>query len=295
MTDGKDLETKPKLHVILLVVNSYRTVFGNVGVMGQMIWLAVGFGIANFYLQLWDMQQANPAVIEPTSSAFSLSAFIVGALSFLLLCGVTVAVTRFVLLGEMPTFPGFGISKRELRFAGYSLVLYLTLFLVFVAFMTVFWLLLMVIEIIFGGAGAMFGILSFAAFGGAGVVVVMLLVRLSFVMPAIAMDQDGGLQRRFHYAWVTTKGHVLRMFAALFLGLLPWMALNIGLSELYMFPAMEQFAQTGAFPFAPFSSLFLIVTITGWTSTVLSIVMFAHAYRTLEDMGANGAKQPVEV
>lgn len=305
MANGNNLETKPKLHVLLLVTDSYRTVFGNLGAMAQMLWLIIGFNIANLYLQFeemertWaqihQMQQGNPALIEPMSSMVLLSIFIGGGLGLLLFAGVMVAMNRFVVLGEKPTFPGFRIGKRELRYVGYFLAVYFTQFLITIAFMIVFMLLQIGINILFGEAGAMTSILSFILFVGAGVGMAMLLLRLLFVMPAIAVDQDGGLRRRFDYAWKTAKGHTLRMFAALILGLLPWMVLNLALAELYMFPALQQVAQAGAFPFWAFSSFFLIATITGWIAMVLGVVMYAHAYRALEDIGANGAEHPVEV
>lgn len=207
-----------KLPVFEIVGEAYGSFFRYLRYLPQAALLPVLLG-APVYWVYWQILQR--IALDPAGSgALGLLLFPLYLLlffSFIIFC---VAWYRLTLLGaERGRPPLFPMPKRRhWRFLGYSLLIFV-IYLVIVVFFGV--LPLGAIVPLVGQDGAN---LNPAAAVGAGLLVflwwllilcliVFIMLRLSFVFPAAAVDEDYAL----HNSWAHTKGQVLRFFAALFL------------------------------------------------------------------------------
>lgn len=290
MSDTENSEPTTQLKVIPLVMESYRTVFTNLGDMARMLWLIITLNVVFGYFQFSEMQSMQSGGLgsgQAVSSGFTFMMPIVAILNLCLFSGVVVAIQRYAVLGAKPVFPGFGIGKRELRYVGYFLALYILSIFVMTVPMVLFVLLQAGLQLVVGDGSAMTLILSFVLLIAMLIGIVAVITRMGFVMPAIAMDQEGGLVRRFDYALKTAKGHTARMVAALFLALLPWGILSTILSDIYIMPALQQMATAGQLPMTLGAVPLLMINVVWWVGLALGAVMYSLAYRTLEEVRAN--------
>jgi len=300
MTDTVNSQATPRLKVMPLVLSSYRTVFGNLGALAQMLWLVVGLNFFYVYYQFIEMEKfaqqvqlGNLSVAVQLGSSSFFGSFIGGTLGLLLLSGVMVAIHRFVLVGVKPIFPGFGIARRELRFCGYFLAVNFMFVVVAMVPMLLVKVMQQFVQGVVGNGGGMIFILSIVAMVAFLIGIITVMTRMSFVLPAIAMDQEGGLWHRFDHAWKAAKGHTATMITALFLALLPWGIISSIGSYYIVRPSLEKFVITGVLPATPMMINSMISIVFGWVAIVLSTVIYSHAYRILEDIQTNTAKSQV--
>jgi len=292
MSDSDVLENTPKLKIFALVADSYRAVFGNLGVMVRILWLPMALmGVVNFRFQDQHFEDLN-AVLKAQNDSAAVQAqldvasdpmfIIYWLVSWVVMVAAFVSLHRFVLLGDNPPSLGFTVHKREWRYLGYLAAIVVTITLAMIVPIIGLTIFEMTIEAVFGTTGGMVGILIFAAFVTLLVCSVTLYIRLGFVLPAIALDHGGGLGRRFKHAWALAKGNTFRMFVALIVASLPFLLIFGIWSYQFMQSVAEAMATGTAFP-AP--NMVVVIVVFGgmsWLSYALIITTYSLAYRTLE-------------
>jgi len=301
MSDSEIIQTETKLKVFALVADGYRAVFGNLGVMVHILWLPVALmGVVNYRFQAQNFQEFNallqaendPAAVQAhLNAAFDPMFFIYMLVSWVVMCAAFVSLHRFVLLGDKPPSLGFTVRKREWRYLGYVVAIMMIAMLAMIGPMIGLTILELVIEVVFGTTGGMIGILVFAALIGLLVFFVTTWVRLGFVLPAIALDQDGGLRRRFKSAWALAKGNTFRMFAALVVAQLPFMLVFGIWSFQFMQSAAEMMATGAATPVPNMVVTMVVFGGVSWLSYAVIITMYSLAYRILESASAEQQAQ----
>jgi|GEM_PF-1907795 len=275
MSDSEVSQTATKLKVFALVADSYRAVFGNLGTMTRILWLPM---VILVVIEFRFAVQKGPAASQGLAgSAFDPIYFVYIVVSWIVICGAYVSLHRFFLLGDKPSALGLAFQRRELRYLGYCLAIAPVVILPVGGL----WLLesVEVVPLLLSAA------LTFAAIG----FMVIWLIRLGFALPAIALDQEGGLRRRFKHALALVNGNTWRAFLALFLASLPFVVI------LDMVPYV--FSLTGSELIITDTPVFVMqaVTVIGNVLDVYShavmIAIYSFAYRTLE---LGKAKQQVK-
>ncbi|HEY9080553.1 hypothetical protein [Magnetovibrio sp.] len=294
MSDNDLVENTAKLKIFALVADSYRVVFGNPGTMVRILWLPMALmGIVNFRFQDRNFQDLNAALQVDTDpaalqaqldAAFDPMFFIYMLVSWVVMCAVFVSLHRFVLLGEQPPTLGFTVRKREWRYLGYVIAILVTASVAMFVSMMGLIILELLVSALVGTEGAMVGILFFMVVLVLMVISVTIYVRLGFVLPTIALDQEGGVRRRFKGAWALAKGNTLRMFVALFVASLPYMLIFGIWSYAFMQSVAEAMAMGSGFE--PNMIITMVVFgVISWLWYGVTIAMYSIAYRTLEPVG----------
>lgn len=217
----------------------------------------------------------------PMASALG---FLVGILGLLPYTFFGVAWHRLTLLGPVtgapPLMPAW--TQRHWRFLGYLLV---TMLIGSGATAMVFSLGFMAIQPDPGALPAVAGLMLLAGF----VIVAYVIIRLSFVFPAVSVDES----YRLRHAWTHTKGQGLRLLGATVIAAVPMVALVWGADKimgalLFAEPAADRnglppMAQMEAFVEANLGALLLIQTVTTAIHYVLMALMVSVvsiAFRT---------------
>lgn len=267
---GSDVsQTAVKLKIFALVADSYRMVFGHLGVMVRILWLPlVVMGVTSIRFQ---------AQLDVTVEPMLLPYMVV---SWLVICGVLVSVQRFELVGERPPPLGLTFAKREFRTLGYLVAIAFVL----IGVISGGGLLQLVLALVMGGANPVGGLLSAGLSIAVAVFAISVCVRLGFVLPALALDEPGGFVRRFKAAWALARGNTVRMVVALAVAASPFM-IGAAVLEAVFLPFTQQDLNVGAGFNMP-----LVIVIIGsgaisWISTPVTLFMYAIAYRTLEQGG----------
>jgi len=299
MSDSDISQADVKLKVGLLVKSTYSVMYGNPSALLKMVWVV--FLLNGLYtVYRWDtlfqpatsttvVQSGNFNIDIQLGGLSGLVGWAEALVGLLLLSGVFVAIHRFVLLGNYPHVPGFGIGKRELRYFGQLLINYS---LVIVALLIPFALLIMIhagAGYLFGATGAMLPILTVLIFVGMFVGALTIITRLWFVMPAIAVDQ-GGVRFSIRRAWAMAKGHTATMIAAVTIALLPIFLIS-GISNYFLMQLMLQHVTSGETPIMPMAVYYGISVVVEWVGFVVITVMYSIAYNIIE---SNNAEQQVE-
>ncbi len=219
----------------------------------------------------------------PVASALG---FLVGILGLLPYTFFGVAWHRLTLLGPVdgapPRMPAW--TPRHWRFLGYLLA---TMLIGSAATAAVFSIGLMAIRPDMDSLPAVAGLMPLAGFA----VVAYVMIRLSFVFPAVSVDES----YRLRHAWTHTKGQGLRLLGATVIAAVPMVALVWGVNEVLgalLFteptPAPSQhglphLAQMEAFVEANLGALMLIQAVTTAINYVLMALMvsvISIAFRT---------------
>lgn len=275
MSDRELSRTTAKLKIFALVADSYRAVFGNLGTMTRILWLPMVILVVIEFR--FAEQRVSAASNGLAGAAFDPMYFVYIVVSWIVICGAYVSLHRFFLLGDTPPALGFAFQRRELRYLGYCLAITP----VVIVPMGGLWLLetVGVVPMLLSAA------LTFVAIG----FMVTWLIRLGFTLPAVALDQEGGLRRRFKHALALVNGNTWRMFLALFLASLPFVLI------LDIVPYV--FSLTGSELIITDTPVFVMqaVTVIGNVLDVYShavmIAMYSFAYLSF---AMSNAKQQVE-
>jgi len=256
MSDSDVLETTPKLKVLTLVADSYRMMFGNLGTMARIFWLPAVVTLVISYR--FDAQKDTAELQTQLGSLLEPMYLLYIAVSWVVMAGAYVSLHRFVLRGAKPPQLGFTFEKRELRYLGYSIAILAALMLPLSVLLLIEAALAQMSDIVFSALSVV--VLFFTFIG---------VVRLGLVLPAISLDQAGGLLWRFQSAWMLAKGHTFTMFIAQIVGLLPFVLI------------------TWIWPYQIISSATDLITtvilnVLSWLSYAVMISMISIAYRILE-------------
>lgn len=155
--------------------------------------------------------------------------YIYMAVMFITLAAAIVSIHRLVLLGASPPRPlGIGVGKRELRYIGYAIIVFLAAML---PSMTVVAFGAVITQMI---QASILVILMTALMIAASIYVIMATLRFSLALPAVAVDGQGGVKARLHEAWQMAKGSTFKLFASLFLCALPIMLISMVFSAMWM-------------------------------------------------------------
>lgn len=272
-----------RLKVMPLVKQTYATVFSNFGDMMRIMWVAMILYVGLYQIRmLWgaDGGQINKLSMSGGTMNVHFSggfwAIVETLLGFLIIAAVAVALLRYVLTRQVTSFPGFGIGKRELRYWGYEILYIVFIALVWMTPLAALTALDMGMTMAFGSTGAMFPILLAVAVVGWFIFIIVILVRLAFVFPALSVDREGGVYVRFVHAWKTAKGHTATIIAALFLALLPGAVVSSVIGTLLMEDVLGQMDK------GSFAVLTVMGSLSFWFQFVISTVLVAHAYTTIE-------------
>jgi len=299
MSDSDVLETTPKLKVFSLVADSYRTLFKNVVNVATMLWAVVAISVLYVYLQQYIVEARGLrwGEGEPTAVwGYVLGITLIDKLLMLLLVAVTaVSFHRLVLLGEAPGLLGFRIGKRERRFFGSAVVIELMIFgmaslpVIILAFLDAW------IQATFESTGAMLGILGFFGISGLMIFGLVLLVRLWFALPAISIDEPGGLKVRLRAAWTMGRGNTVRMIAAIILAMLPWIV-GLGVWAMYMVFELSQAQSLGHNPLESFfaGQGTVLTVMVNWLMAAVIFILYSHAYQALSENNESQLDQTVE-
>jgi len=276
MSENDVSQTTVKLKIFDLVGDSYRAVFRNLGVMARISWLPIALmAMISFRFESLNDPAALQAPMDISTNVvfvgYTVVQWVVLSLAF-------VSLYRFMLLDEKPPQLGFMLEKRELRFVGFSLAIMAAVLLPMGAGLVLSQLL----GSIGIGPGLLGTVLAFAVM----IATLTGLVRLWLVLPAIALDQKGGLQWHFQSAWALAKGNTFRIFLALNVASLPLMLILAGWMYLVM-PSEAEPIATGAS--VPAMMAFSVVDgVMTWFFNAVAVVVSAMAYRTLK---LNSAEQ----
>ena len=264
-------EALRKLPVIETAKEAYARVFGNPRLLARA-------SLAPFCLSL------ALIALGFTVPVVSMLGYFIGFLGLLPYTFFGVAWHRLTLLGPVagapPLMPAW--APRHWRFLGYLLA---TMLIGSAATAVVFSLGLMAIRPESGSLPAVAGLMPLAGFA----IVAYVMIRLSFVFPAVAVDES----YRLRHAWTHTKGQGLRLLGATIIAAVPMVALVWGVSAvlgalLIAGPAPGQDgvpvpAQMAAFVDTNLAALMLIQTVTAAINYVLMALMvsvISIAFRT---------------
>ncbi len=264
-------EALRRLPVVETAKEAYARVFGNPR-------LLVRASLAPFCLSL------ALIVLGFTVPLVSALGYLVGILGLLPYTFFGVAWHRLTLLGPVagapPLLPAW--APRHWRFLGYLLA---TMLIGSGATAVVFSLGFMAIQPGPDALPAVAGLMPLAGF----VIVAYVMIRLSFVFPAVSVDES----YRLRHAWTHTKGQGLRLLGATVIAAAPLVALVWGVSEILgavLFAktapgqdGLPAVAQMEAFVEANLGALLLIQTITAAINYVLMALMvsvISIAFRT---------------
>lgn len=289
MTDSENLEGQTKLNITSLVGDGYRSLFTKFTFFLKVMWITtLVSGLLNWrmyaqYPELLETSSINDATSEAATNTFLLMwgeplTYVYMILSWLVLVGAMIAVQRSVLLGEAAPRPlGISVGMRELRYFGYCVAAYflsMAPLLIFAVAMP----LMAGLESALGAPGgtAFTGLLGLLALLVISGYMFIIPIRLSLAMPAIAVDAEGGLGKRFGHAWAIAKGNTFRLSVAIFVAILPLLIIS-GLGMTYFMPVMGQDSVDTAS-----SGLLTMITMFATTITLYVVsVMFARAYQIL--------------
>jgi hypothetical protein len=266
-------EALRKLPVMETVKEAYARVFGNPRLLTRASLVPFCLSLALIALSF----------TMPLASALG---YLIGFLGLLPYTFFGVAWHRLTLLGPVagapPLMPAW--TPRHWRFLGYLLA---TMLIGSAATAVVFSLGLMAIQPESGSWPAVAGLMPLAGFG----VVAYVMIRLSFVFPAVSVDES----YRLRHAWTHTKGQGLRLLGATVIAAAPMVALVWGVNEVLgallfaesaPMPAQDGLAQVArmeAFVEANLGALMLIQTVTAAINYVLMALMvsvISIAFRT---------------
>ncbi len=312
MSNSEATESAPKLKIWGLVKETYGTLFRDFMGFVQTIWLLVGLNVAFAIYQLTAGQEVmlkqmaevqtsqDPAAFMSTFfTVFSIGIIITFVFMFLMGC-VGVAVYRLVLLREKPSIIGFRIGRREVRTFGYLLAFMVLGFLLMLPVMIGMALLGGLFNAIASDTGAMSGVFHFAMMFIVFSLMIMISIRTVFVLPALAMDQQGGLWRRIGAAWRSARGNTFRMFLALVVSQLPIIFLNFVMMTVFAITGLQTIkkaVESGGDPnmmMETVGATEIIMGILMWLSMLLFWIMFAIAYRKLTAHDGDILQQPAE-
>ncbi len=264
-------EALRKLAVVETAKEAYVRVFGNPRLLARA-------SLAPFCLSL------ALIALSFTVPVVSPLGYVIGILGLLPYTFFGVAWHRLTLLGPVagapPLMPAW--VPRHWRFLGYLLA---TLLIGSGATAVVFSLGLMAIQPGMDSLPAVSGLMPLAGLA----IVAYVMIRLSFVFPAVSVDES----YRLRHAWTHTKGQGLRLLGATVIAAVPMVALVWGVNEilgalLFAEPAPGQdglpaVAQMEAFVEANLGALLLIQTVTAAINYVLMALMvsvISIAFRT---------------
>jgi hypothetical protein len=254
-------EALRKLPVINTAKEAYARVFGNPRLLARA-------SLAPFCLSL------ALIVLSFTVPLVSALGFLVAILGLLPYTFFGVAWHRLTLLGPVAGAPALmpAWAPRHWRFLGYLLA---TMLIGSAATAVAFSIGLMAIRPEAGSLPAAAGLMPLAGF----VIVAYIMIRLSFVFPAVSVDES----YRLRHAWTHTKGQGLRLLAATVIAAVPMVALVWGVNEilgalLFAGQAPGQdgvpaVAQMAAFVEANLGALLLIQAVTAAINYVLMALM----------------------
>ncbi len=256
-------EALRKLPVIETAKEAYARVFGSPR-------LVVRASLAPFCLSL------ALIVLSFTLPVVSALGFLVGILGLLPYTFFGVAWHRLTLLGPAAGAPALmpAWAPRHWRFLGYLLA---TMLIGSAATAVVFSIGLMAIQPGSDSLPAVTGLMPLFGF----VIVAYVMIRLSFVFPAVSVDES----YRLRHAWTHTKGQGLRLLGATVIAAAPMVALVWGLNEVLgamlftesaPMPAQDGLAHVArmeAFVEANLGALLLIQTVTAAINYVLMALM----------------------
>lgn len=268
MSDSNISQTATKLKVFALVADSYRVVFGNLSVMTRILWLPIALLVAMSYRfeaqkGTAEMQTQWGAFLDPMYLLYLVVYWVV-------MTGAYVSLHRFVLLGTKQPALGFTFEKRELRYLGYSIAI-LTILMLPIG------VLVLLESVLPQVLGFVIATLSVAVMIG----ICIGIVRLGLVMPAISLDQAGGLQWHFQSAWALAKGNTFRILMAQIVALLPFVLVTWIWPEQTFSSVAEQTA-TGTDRELYGMITTVILNVVSWLSTAVFIVLYSIAYRSLK-------------
>ncbi len=223
-------------------------------------------------------------VLSFTVPVVSALGYLIGILGLLPYTFFGVAWHRLTLLGPVdgapPLMPAW--APRHWRFLGYLLA---TLVIGSAATAVVFSLGLMAIQPGPDSLPRVAGLMPLVGF----VIVAYVMIRLSFVFPAVSVDES----YRLRHAWTHTKGQGLRLLGATVIAAVPMVALVWGVNEIFgalLFAeaapgqdGLPAVAQMEAFVEANLGALLLIQTVTAAINYVLMALMvsvISIAFRT---------------
>ncbi len=250
-----------KLPVIDTAKEAYARVFGNPRLLARA-------SLAPFCLSL------ALIVLSFTVPLVSALGFLVAILGLLPYTFFGVAWHRLTLLGPVAGAPALmpAWAPRHWRFLGYLLA---TMLIGSAATAVAFSIGLMAIRPEAGSLPAAAGLMPLAGF----VIVAYIMIRLSFVFPAVSVDES----YRLRHAWTHTKGQGLRLLAATVIAALPMVALVWGVNEILgalLFAGqapgqdgLPAIAQMAAFVEANLGALLLIQAVTAAINYVLMALM----------------------
>jgi hypothetical protein len=260
-----------KLPVMATVKEAYARVFGNPRLLARASLMPFCLSLALIALSF----------TVPVVSALG---YLIGILGLLPYTFFGVAWHRLTLLGPVagapPLLPIW--APRHWRFLGYLLA---TMLIGSGATAVVFSLGFMAIQPGPDALPAVAGLMPLVGF----VIVAYVMIRLSFVFPAVSVDE----KYRLRHAWTHTKGQGLRLLGATVIAAAPLVALVWGVSEILgavLFAetapgqdGLPAVAQMEAFVEANLGALLLIQTITAAINYVLMALMvsvISIAFRT---------------
>ena len=264
-------EALRKLPVIETAKEAYARVFGNPRLLARASLAPFCLSLALFALSF----------TVPLVSALG---FLVAILGLLPYTFFGVAWHRLTLLGPVAGAPSLmpAWAPRHWRFLGYLLA---TMLIGSAATAVAFSIGLMAMRPEAGSLPAAAGLMPLAGF----VIVAYVMIRLSFVFPAVAVDES----YRLRHAWTHTKGQGLRLLGATVIAAVPMVALVWGVNEILgalLFAGqapgqdgLPAVAQMAAFVEANLGALLLIQAVTAAINYVLMALMvsvISIAFRT---------------
>ena len=254
-------EALRKLPVIETAKEAYARVFGNPRLLARA-------SLAPFCLSL------ALIALSFTVPLVSALGFLVAILGLLPYTFFGVAWHRLTLLGPVAGAPALmpAWAPRHWRFLGYLLA---TMLIGSAATAVAFSIGLMAMRPEAGSLPAAAGLMPLAGF----VIVAYVMIRLSFVFPAVSVDES----YRLRHAWTHTKGQGLRLLAATVIAAVPMVALVWGVNEILgalLFAGqapgqdgLPAVAQMAAFVEANLGALLLIQAVTAAINYVLMALM----------------------
>ena len=254
-------EALRNLPVINTAKEAYARVFGNPRLLARA-------SLAPFCLSL------ALIALSFTVPLVSALGFLVAILGLLPYTFFGVAWHRLTLLGPVAGAPALmpAWAPRHWRFLGYLLA---TMLIGSAATAVAFSIGLMAMRPEAGSLPAAAGLMPLAGF----VIVAYVMIRLSFVFPAVAVDES----YRLRHAWTHTKGQGLRLLAATVIAAVPMVALVWGVNEILgalLFAGqapgqdgLPAVAQMAAFVEANLGALLLIQAVTAAINYVLMALM----------------------
>lgn len=255
----------PTFTVWGLIASSYRLLSARFSDFIRMMWLPA---LVSVLVSGRARYQADNA--EGTTTLFmqiwgDLFPIVVIVMMWLTASAASVAVHRLILLGEAPPRPlGLQLDRRALLYMGYNAAV------VVIAMMP-----LGLVAAVFSGlaSGAAWEFLLLLPMAAGAIFTLALMVRLTLVLPAVAIDRQRDFGHSLRTAWMMSKGVTVKFAVAIILAMLPLGVIQAGVAELASSDALSSpTAMLGGMIFIALDAFIAVATI------FIQLAIITHVY-----------------